>query len=335
MTGQGNIDPHRRYFEIDMPASAEQYLALDGLATAFGWRMREIPGPSEVPAPSEIPGEEMLLKEDFERISEARWGESYYGAFAMSYVDYLRYAVQSQGALMMVDGIAELRTVGGHYRERDYSVTIGDHSLPMATILQRAEQAIEGCPLPFKLDTRPPTKSELDIYGPGMVYGVEPLLCSKDRLRRHIFHTGMDRNPFHGALGKAIDTLLIAADIKPPIREDEPEPSEFVPFNDAMAAMESAGVTKAQLITTRNNFAYDFEGQVQYVRAPDTGELIAEGDCTMPRIYMHGLRVDRVSLGSLESYAPHTASQRPNVGGALRNIREIYGEWKQAQPEQA
>ncbi len=330
MTQPENTDQSARTFEVVISSSApDQLLALRGLANAYGWPVSEKTEPDRPAWDAPTIGSTPLVQSNFEEISGDMWGDTQYGRFAYSYID----SVRDSAGIASVEasrGVVRFRSTGNTYGQPKQFVSVELGSADVMSpldVLEKAQGIIEAGQFPFKINLRAATEGEQYIRDVRKLLAVEPLDCNVSSLKEYVKSRGMGGHRFHGAIGKAIDTLLVAAG-EDPVVMDQPDPKEFISLDDFASAMELAQVYGGQMVTTRRNLLFDAMHQFILGGYAPTGELIVEGECSVYRSDDRLWMVEKVALSSLVSFVPRTRNQNSNVGVALGHIRELYEKWQ-------
>jgi hypothetical protein len=322
-----------RTFQVTIPSgSAEQILALDGLADAFHWQIRDADDRTIVDLP-ELDEDGILTEPDFLIASQEMWGTDVHGKVAHGLLQGIRSRVTSNGHA----------SAGYSGRVSDISVYIPDSSFhhaagsnPIADITMdtkvidaRILREVETRKLPFGVVMQHPhpegnQKHHRNIF--------VPTLLDKKHLEQFVIHRGYHEHRYHEAVGKAIDVMLAVAEVEPTSNHDRTSDTEFVDRKDVISMLVANGTTRPQADGFFKIVRNVVKSQLA-MRPEHAEEVIVAGAIELMWDGAEIKLVDQLGLASLKPLAPLSTNQR--IKELVSDLDWNLQSWREAQASSA
>ncbi len=268
MASPNNSSKTHSTFEITLPKGVNvSTLALYGLGNAMGWNIKErVALPSDL-MPGDIPEYMQITTDDLVSVSGELWGVEVYGKNAAGFLaeekrrlkvrHYIYTNLKRDDGVIVADS-----DLSYTYRSRDEESfgggTLGTYSHRLRSRVDTGEKEkleallAELWPLtPFPFETpslelrKEPRWGEKD--GTTQWWDLEAGAISRLRLAHYARITGIAQHVLHGAIGRSLDVINVAAGLKSK-QEAVTQPAEadleFVDYGEFRKMLKDSGLTR-------------------------------------------------------------------------------------------
>ena len=329
MSEQAHKGP--RTFQVTIPSgSPEQILALDGLADAFHWEIRDSNDRTVVDLP-EIPEDTLLTEADFLLASQELWSTDTHGKVAHSMLHNVRSAVASGGHVSVgwAGGVGDISL---YINDTPFShsshVPVGDKTMDPKIVDARVMREIEGRNLPFGVVMQRPDPSSNRSYHRNIFI---PSLLDKSRLAKYLVHRGYDRHQYHEAVGKAVDVMLAVAEVEPVSKHNRTLDIEYVDRKDVVAMMVANGTTRPQADGLFKIVRTVVKSQLA-LSSEHNDEVVVAGSIE-PYGWSEIKLIDRIAVDSIKHLKPLSTNTR--VSEIIDDLDWNLTQWREAQASSA
>lgn len=271
---------------IDPTRALMGELAISSMVRALGWDVREVKRPTETE----------LTPEQITAVSKEHFGHERYGILANQWLDGVRHSATA--------GLFRFRDVYFvEFQESSFgfqypgvtSQVQTERDFPLRDeVRQAARVGIDSLHLPFTQLYS--TRSRFHTVRPinGDLEGVFlPDKLTKERLalflerppfaRRSKQRTAASDHQMHGALGRMIDVLCLAAGVKESVDPKDTEPRYGqIPMKEFFEYAQRQGLTPGIIKGLRDRIEWGFRAQLIDLAPESWGEVVFDGDLRIP-----------------------------------------------------
>lgn len=299
-------------FEVGLPADdPSQLIALMGLASAFHWRVREVPGEYK------HGGSELVSLPDLRRVSTELYETDRYGQAAHDLLEHYKHDYRGTIAVRNLEVVFEglFRVLGTHQG------FIAPGGTADGEVVNQARSILEGIHPPCVFGFQRAT----DRYDfEKNLFKVIPLHVPRERLADFLLTNGLDGHELHGLLGKALDLLNSVAGIAQPKSTEAYGPEDFISVNDLVALAKEHDVTYDSMRSVKDRIMWALVHQMRTGKPDDKwgGEVVIEGNYDATEWYSSKLGPVLVAIDSLVQLG-ETAPRRSRSKDFLTNLPEF------------
>lgn len=234
--------------------------------------------------------DQRLMPPDINRVATEYWGnDTNAGTFANGILQQLHE--QARGGKVMRDstGLTYVALMGAGLNKK--TAVIGGPEMRPSEVKGRVYELLDNAPTPFDFTV---TRYE----GRGAFMQLVPEETTKDRLGRFVTGRGYIEHQLHEDIGKALDTLVVAAGLQPGAEKDARLYSgETVSWSSVVDILESEGFNAGHRKALRSKVDAAVHSQIVTGQPHEHGEVIIKGSTAVD--WTH------IAVQSLKTMANH------------------------------
>ncbi|HSH18284.1 MAG TPA: hypothetical protein VK978_02790 [Candidatus Saccharimonadales bacterium] len=305
-------------YEVSFPADAPQHrVALEGLAQAYGWSIRQTPPPA---AESAIEDDALVTETDMRAVSAELFGKEHYGDTAYSII---RRVKEQYGRLSIVASGGSVRFEPAYGMPELGSRVIAAANADEEEIKQSACQILEDTGPPFNFDFVRTEKQSWSYEA--FLCDIAPLTVTKQRLAAFTVRRGYVDHELHGTLGKALDVMNVVAGSAAARLVDEVNATHYVQSADVIRLARGQGKSLSVVETVTNKIIRAVIAQVRTGKPlppEEGGELVTEGRYDATARFRDEELPELLALDSLVRLGK-TIRSNSKAGPFLQNLPQL------------